>query len=386
MFSPMNSKHFTKRINPNGVEYYVLSTHVAPIQQGFYFVNPSVSKDGRYLWFYCAFPPASGHSVGVVDFLSDEVTYFPETLGSGWLVDEETGNLYWGTTDGIFMRSPNPGDKAKKIADMPDEARKASARSCGTHLTFTADGKEIVVDIQTMKGSIIGSFDVLTGAFTKWYQTEEGIPYNHAQASPVDPDTCMVAHEGHWDAQAGRHVSPSFDPDGVYPRLQIIHRDGTKERPTPLNNYATHEWWAPDGKSIYYCSQQNIAQNVLDGSAPTSVCLIPVENGNGTWHAHCTKDQKYFTVDGSHPYGDLTWWRGCPSLVRFWNNETKKIIDVVSYNPVVEGWTPYRPSIYHIDPHPRFVKNDEWIVFTTTVNGRVDVGVAPVQQLIEMTK
>jgi hypothetical protein len=74
MFTPQTSKHFTKYVNEsNGVEFYVLTTHVAPIQQGFYFVNSGYSDDGRYLYFYCAYPPALGHSLGVVDFLTDEV-------------------------------------------------------------------------------------------------------------------------------------------------------------------------------------------------------------------------------------------------------------------------------------------------------------------------
>ncbi|MBQ7915327.1 MAG: hypothetical protein IJ315_00890, partial [Firmicutes bacterium] len=199
-------------------------------------------------------------------------------------------------------------------------------------------------------------------------------------------DLMMCAHEGHFDPNVGRHVSPEKTPEGIYPRLQLIGRDGSREMRKPLNNYATHEWWAADGKSIYYCSQNHIAQDRLGDHEAESVCYIPIEGGNGTWHAHCTVDEKYFVVDGSHPYGDLTWWRGCPSIVRFYNRETKKLVDVVTYNPVVEGWTPEHASTYHIDPHPRFIHNDEWMVFTTTVSGRVDVGIAETKQLIEMSK
>lgn len=125
MFGPMNSRHFTERVNENGVRYWVLSTRVAPIQQGFYFVNSGFSEDGRYLWFYCAFPPAAGHCAGVVDFLTDEVRWFPETRGSGWMVDPLTGNLYWGCGQGIYMRTPHPQDRAVQIAELPEEAVRA---------------------------------------------------------------------------------------------------------------------------------------------------------------------------------------------------------------------------------------------------------------------
>ena len=57
MYTPETSRHFTKRIDPkSGMTYYILSTRVAPIQQGFYFVNSGADAAGRYLWFYCAFP------------------------------------------------------------------------------------------------------------------------------------------------------------------------------------------------------------------------------------------------------------------------------------------------------------------------------------------
>lgn len=388
MYTPMTSKHFTKRINENGVNYWVLSTRVAPIQQGFYFVNNSLSADGRYLWFYCAFPPMEGHSVGVVDFLADEVRHFPETgaADATWMVDELTGNIYWGCPQGIFMRTPNPDEKPIRIGYMPAKAMKAGIVGAGTHIQFTPDRKEIIIDIQTRMGSIIGSMDVKDGSFTEWYATEPGIPYNHAQICPTNGDLMMCAHEGHFDPNVGRHVSPEMTPEGIYPRLQLIGRDGSREMRKPLNNYATHEWWAADGKSIYYCSKNHIAQDRLGDNEPESVCYIPIEGGNGTWHAHCTVDEKYFVVDGSHPYGDLTWWRGCPSIVRFYNRETKKLVDVVTYNPVVEGWTPEHASTYHIDPHPRFIHNDEWMVFTTTVSGKVDVGIAETKQLVELSK
>ena len=152
----------------------------------------------------------------------------------------------------------------------------------------------------------------------------------------------MCAHEISYNPLTGKNELPPLTKEGIYPRLQLIRRNGEREMRTPYKNAATHEWWAADGK--------------------------------------------YFVVDGSYPYQGLDWWRGCPSTVRFWNQESGKLIDVVTLNPVVEGWTPQRPSIYHIDPHPRFVVNDQWVTFTTTVCGRVDVAAASTQQLIQLSR
>ena len=372
--------------------YYTLSTRVAPVQQNFYFVNSPCEASRRYLWFYCAFPPAPQRCAGVVDFAADEVRVFPDTCTGGiesCLVDDLTGNLYWGSSLGLFMRTPHPEDRAVRIARMPEEAALHLGSHMATHLTFSPDRRELAVDIQTPNGtygSYIGTVEPATGQYTQWYHSEYGVPYNHAQFCPTDPDLIMVAHEGSINVAEGRRRPPALTPEGIYPRLQLIRRDGSREMRRPLNNYATHEWWAADGKSIYYCSNGHIARDRLGSREPESVCHLPIEGGNGVWHAHCTKDERYFILDGSLPSMGLSWWRGCVSTVRFWNDRTQKLCGLVSRNPIVEGWTPEDPCPYHIDPHPRFVWDDQWVSFTATTAGRVDIALAPVDQLIEATR
>lgn len=386
MHTPFTSRHFTTHIDPESqMKYAVLSTRVAPIQQGFYFVNSGYSDDGRYLWFYCAFPPAAGHSLAVIDFLTDEIHHFPDTAGSGWMVDPLTGNLYWGCSQGIFMRTPHPEDKPVRIARLPEFCRKAGVQSAGTHLTFTPDRKALAADLQTPFGSSVGTFDIATGAYTEWYRTKPGIPYNHVQHNPVQPGVMMAAHEVSFDPKIGDYVLPAL-VDGIYPRLQIIWQDGSRKMLKPYQNGATHEWWAHDGQSVFYCSSHSIVRNWLDDREHEVICHIPIENGNGTWHGHSTEDDKYFIIDGSWPSMGLSWWRGCESLVRFYNSETGKMVFLCTHNPVVNGWTPENPSIYHIDPHPRFVLHDQYVTFTTTTQGRVDLAVAEVQQLIDATR
>lgn len=395
MYTPFNSRHFTTHIDPvSKIRIAVLSTHVAPIQQGFYFVNSGWSDDGRYMWFYCAFPPASGRSLAVIDFLNDEIHHYPEVRGEGYMVDHRTGDVYWGCTQGIFKRSPHPQDKPILIAKLPENCRKAGISGVATHLTFTPNYEELLADINTGLGSVIGTFNIVTGEFTEWYRTAPGVPYNHAQMNPIDGNMCMCAHEYSYDAKVGDYVAPAM-VDGIYPRLQIITRDGGCKMLKPKGNYATHEWWAPSGKSVYYCNSDYvedgsrigiIARDAMDGSDPTIVCRVNVPGGSGTWHAHCSKDERYFVTDGAYPYGDLTWWRGCESMVHFYNTETGKLFKFLTKNPIVEGWSPENQCTYHIDAHPRFVLNDSLVSFTTTVCGRVDVALVSVDQLIEATK
>lgn len=391
-----DSRHFTKRIDPvSNQAYYVLSTRVAPIQQGFYFVNSCTSDDGRYFWFYCAFPPVSGHFLGVVDFLTDEVRWFPETHfeDASPMVDPLTGNVYWGCSQGFFMRTPHPGDKPVKIAPIPAEAGPGKFGYAATHLTFSPDRSEIFVDIGKGDRSTLGTIRVENGAFTVWYRTERGIPYNHAQFNPVDPDLALCAHEYHSDWFTGETTAPPLTEDGIYPRLHTISRSGVNTMYPPMVQYASHEWWSTDGKKIYYEDGERVMRtHIATGKQELAVDCTRFQDTSkvpvAVWHSHCTADERYFTADASYySHGGLAWWRGCPSKVAFYNTVTDKHVDIVTLNPALEElWTPEHPCPYHIDPHPRFVLGDRWIAFTATVAGRVDAAVAEVAPLIEATR
>jgi len=81
----------------------MLNERIAPFQQSFYFTIESITADGRYLWFYCAFPPGAdsyyGRQLGVADLKDQRVSFFPETqfADASPFVDVETGEVYWTT-------------------------------------------------------------------------------------------------------------------------------------------------------------------------------------------------------------------------------------------------------------------------------------------------
>jgi hypothetical protein len=69
--------------------------------------------------------------------------------------------------------------------------------------------------------------------------------------------------------------------------------------------------------------------------------------------------------------------------VTFSNTETGREVDIVSVGcmPEPEGGR----RRYHVDPHPRFCADDRYICYTTTVQGRADVAIVPVAELIALT-
>lgn len=375
------SRHFQRRQDPQtGAVYYTLETHVASQQQSFYFVNPSMTDDCRYLWFYCSFPPAMYRTLGCVDLERDEVHHFPETeFIGGPLVDLSSGDVLFGGHQGFFRRSPRPAEALQKICDVPEALRTHGApSSLGTHLTYSPDKKEIFVDARSGDRFIAGSLSLETGAFEQWQAWD--YCRNHAQFNPVDKDLVLMA-EDHFIGQADGVFHPiRYNDKGEFMRLWTVKRTGEDTMYPPLDGQrATHEWWSADGRKIYYCKYTmeggNNAVASLDLSTGVHEVVAPVR----AWHAFTSKDESYLVFDENDVF-----YRGTPSKVGLHNVNTGKTIYIVSDNPALAPRN--RPSSYHLDPHPQLVGDERYVAFTTSILGRTDVALAPVSPLLEMTR
>lgn len=82
----------------------------------------------------------------------------------------------------------------------------------------------------------------------------------------------------------------------------------------------------------------------------------------------------YFVNDSNNGF-----FRGCASTVHFMSRDTGKVIVLAEHAECVD----YAGRNYHIDPHPRFVCNDQYVVFTTRVRGEIDVAIAPAAALLQ---
>ena len=94
------------------------------------------------------------------------------------------------------------------------------------------------------------------------------------------------------------------------------------------------------------------------------------------WHSHSSQTGEYIIGDSNTKF-----YRGCPSSVHFLNRETGRLVKLVD-NPEMPN---HIGRTYHIDPHPRFSCGDQYVVFTTTLRGEVDVAVARTKDLVEKT-
>lgn len=354
----------------SGVTSYLLTRRVAPLQQSFYFTNRSMDREGRYLWFYAAFPPGggakSGRTLAVADLREGAVRLVPEAMfrDTSPMVDPDTGEVFWCWGYSVYRRRPEPEAPVSLVGALPESVhRNRRGERLATHLTRSADGKELLLDAHLGDEWWTGTMPLDGGPVEHWQSFDRN--YNHAQFSPTDPDLTLIAQD-HWiDMKSGEYT--------FYDRRIWTLRRGERARPVfDHTRKLMHEWWDSDGRHIWYIDRERGTQKVdLQTGEVTTVWPA------GTCHSHASLDGQYVVGDiGTYS------WRDTGCRVAFFNTETGQAIDIVSALPEPI----HSRDHYHIHPHPQFCAGDAWIVYTTTVRGgQADVAMVRVRDLVAAT-
>lgn len=273
----------------SGITSYVLKQQVAPIQQSFYFTNPSITRDGRYLWFYVSFPPAKGwctdgRMLAVADFQLQSVHWYPETSfrDASPMVDIGNGRVYWCSEYSVYRRDPDPEAKPVLVNSVPGKVHlKRPGAQLATHLSISADGKDFFIDAMFGRDFLVGSLPVHGGDFEMWQHFDRR--YNHGVFSPTDPDLAFIAQDSYTDVVTGSRTA-------IDNRMWLIRRGGKAEPvfPVPDKGRHTHESWAADGKSIWFVDYSQGVCNI-DLATRTKKVIWP---GKAS-HAHASSDGRY---------------------------------------------------------------------------------------------
>lgn len=359
----------------SGVTSYLLSTQVAPQQQSFYFTNASLSSDGRWLWFYVSFPPNPVRTLGRVDLWStecaeDAITYFPRSgfdSASPMVAPagEEPGCFFTQGPSIYFQPAQaSPDDAPNVVFTLPAHyIAKRRLNRLATHLTLNADGRYFLLDGEVGNHWFVGLAHRVSGEFQ--LIREFANHHNHAQFHPTIPDRFLIAHDHTYDPVTGRRLH--FDL-----RTWLMDTADTVYRPLNPQRYCkpyvglAHEWWLQDGRLAYV--------DYLHGLFFTDPDTGETEHvwQRSLCHAHADRTAKRFVADQS-PYQ----WDEEPCTVLFYDRITGVERAIVSAMPKPpDGRDPY-----HIDPHPQFCADGRWIVYTTTVRGRVEVALCDVRSI-----
>lgn len=381
ILSPQASSLFEKHTDPqSGVVSYILKPGQFSFnQQSDYFVNKTMTDDGRFLLFLASENEFNGEKTErrycVIDFEKDIIIPLNIPMKGGHaFLDPETDILYYYSVgqDIIFCRELM-SDPLKDIVlcHIPQalHAEGTVKRLC-THMTLSSDKNHMFVDARVDDKFIQGLLNIRTGEWEEWGRTDFNL--NHGQINPVRSDIALAAHEISWtDAAGTTHNIENID--GVYPRLRILKKGEISIVP-PMDGYATHEKWDEDGSGFYWCGAHGVFHCDLESG--TQEKAAPFGD-----HATMSKDKRYVVSDKR--IGKF--YRGSPWRVYFWDRKKEKGVFINSYMPGIT--TPDKPSVLHPDPHPQFVCGDKYIIYTLMgEDHRMNLAITPVKGLKKALK
>jgi oligogalacturonide lyase len=197
------------------------------------------------------------------------------------------------------------------------------------------------------------TINTATGAVKSIYRSTDWL--NHVQFSPTDPALLMYCHEGPWH---------KLD------RIWTIRTDGSGRRlmhaRTMDMEIAGHEFWASDGKFIWYDLQTPKGKVfwLAGGSvAGDEGIRYPVAREHWSVHFNISPDGRLFAGDGGGPRsvaapGNGQWiylFRPKGDTL-----EAERLVDLARHD-------------YQLEPNVSFTPDGKWIVFRSNMHGPTHV-------------
>jgi Tol biopolymer transport system component len=332
--------------------------------------NGGITTDGEYMWIRCAEWPSRAIRYGVVSLNPDDPFF---RVFNNVTFDTTLLNPIPGTHKAIFgvankVYEVDVEGNTREILTVDEEfihGRKIEWLS--THLSLNSDSELIVLDMYIGGKSYVAIGNYKTGELKHIYKTERHL--NHAQFSPTDPKLFIVDQDWVKDWHSGER----FDVDQ---RIWLMDVDETRLEPIDPGNWFRHnnsiychDFWSADGwicwpDLLEYVYEYNVYTKEKNMVWKRSVC-----------HAH-TLDRRLWVGDAT-PYG----WNPCD--VVFFDRDSGKEINIFTSLPLPK----YDKSVYHLDPHPAFSPDGNFIVSMTTVKyGEIDIAITPVASLLELCR
>jgi oligogalacturonide lyase len=240
-------------------------------------------------------------------------------LGGAWSTDKEKD---------ILKNNPNKSDYFNKIYEAKQR------RTLFTLNVKTGELKKIFSD-------------------TAWL--------NHVQFSPTDPSMLMFCHEGPW-----HKVDRIWTINIKTKQIRLMHKR------TMDMEIAGHEWFSPDGKTIWFDLQQPRSENFFVGGVDVNTLKerkYALTRDEWSVHFNISPDQKIFCGDGGNEgqvakAKDGMWiYLFTPDGDHF---KSQRLVNMKHHN-------------YRLEPNVHFSPDGKWIIFRANFEGVEQVYAAEIK-------
>ncbi|HEV8284181.1 MAG TPA: oligogalacturonate lyase family protein [Chitinophagaceae bacterium] len=314
--------------------------------------------------------PASNKQLYSVDLktLKVERLTFQSSPMNGEIAAPKNRLVYYQIKDSVF--STNIDTKATKLVYIFPADFKASITTVNSNETLLAGAwssdkeKEIFRNnpnkssyfnliYEAKEPRTLFTININTGELKKIFTDSAWL--NHVQFSSTDPEILMFCHEGPWH-KVDRIWTININTKAV----KLMHKR------TMDMEIAGHEWFAPDGRTIWFDLQQPRSVNFfVAGTDVKTGKEIKYALARDEWsiHFNISPDQKVFCGDGGDSgqvarAKDGQWiYLFTPDGDKF---RSERLVNMKHHN-------------YKLEPNVHFSPDGKWIIFRANFEGNTDV-------------
>ena len=292
-----------------------------------------------------------------------------DRLTENQVVVAKSGNVYY-MADNAAWVMPLKGGTARKLCDLPARWAPGIGFTVNANETLLLGGStdtekdaasKLPITAVHNGSNVLYTVNIKTGELKIIHRANHW--FGHVQFSPTDPDLCMFCHEGSWE-KVDRiwFINPSkstVDAHGTVTDNARIAYHRTEPR-----EIAGHEFWQPDGKSIWF--QQAYRAHPERGGFLTSLDVATgkttqytIPNGFGGIHATFAPDGTFLVADGGGS--------GATGPGKY----ISKLTFPTDGSHLFKGEhvVTMQANDYSIEPNPHVSPDNRWVIFTATLNG-----------------
>ena len=297
----------------------------------------------------------------------EQLTHRPDPM-KGEIVSAKTNEVFYQVGDTVFATNIST-KKEKRIFVFPPDFRGdiTTINADGTLLggAKSEDAEKKIFKNNPSKGDYFNkifeaklrrtlfTINVKTKKLDKIFSDTAWL--NHVQFSPTDPHLLMFCHEGPW-----HKVDRIWTIDINTKKVTLIHKR------TMNMEIAGHEWFAHDGKTIWYDLQlPRGVRFFVSGTDLATGKEKKYQLQRNEWSVHYTSspDGKLFAGDGGDPNAvakakDGKWiYLFTPDGDKF---KSEKLVNMINHR-------------YKLEPNVHFSPDQKWIIFRANFEGTENV-------------
>lgn len=332
----------------------------------FYFHNnPFV--DGKMVFYSYDDNGKQLHTVDLYTLDTEQITKQSSPM-TGEIVGAKTKKVYYQIKDSVF--STDLTTRATALVFVFPNDFKASITTLNADETLLAGARSTEAEREIFKNNpnksdyfnkiyeaklprTLFTINVNTGQLNKLWTDSAWL--NHIQFSPTDPNLLMFCHEGPWH-KVDRMWTITLDKK----EIKKIHTR------TMDMEIAGHEWFAPDGKTIWFDLQTpRSVQFFVAGTDVNTLQQKKYALTRNEWsiHYNINNQQTLFCGDGGDS-GQVARAKDGMWIYLFHPEGSKfrseKLVNMKNHN-------------YKLEPNVHFSPDGKWVIFRANFEGQENV-------------